>query len=390
MLLLTPVFAAAQEPARYGTVRREAQWVQEIGDFDVAKTADSTTFAAPFRIPFEWVDRRQFVRLEGVSGAYTVNVNGRKVAENSIGAEPAEFDITEASREGVNELQIVIREHYEAEILEDSHPETEPKLLGGVKILSQPLMRVRDISVKSRFENANGLLELGVVMRSHRLNELTYNVAYELLSPDGQVVAWEDKDFSLDMRRDDTVRFFANVRGAKEWKIEEPNLYSLVVKTTQNGRTRERVSYKVAFQREGVRKFVSRKFDPSKDSVEKTKSEGVNLLILTGLPASDEFYDRCDRVGIFVCPTADIDTHKSGESRRRGGNPSNDPAFSDEYRRRALAMYHRAKNHPSVAMFSLAADGSANGINLYENYLILKQLEPSRPVVYDTEEWNSD
>jgi beta-galactosidase len=54
-------------------------------------------------------------------------------------------------------------------------------------------------------------------------------------------------------------------------------------------------------------------------------------------------------------------------------------------------MYHTTKNHPSVAMFSLA-QRSANGINLYESYLALKALEPDRPVVYTDGggEWNSD
>ena len=78
-------------------------------------------------------------------------------------------------------------------------------------------------------------------------------------------------------------------------------------------------------------------------------------------------------------------------SRRKGGNPSNDPAWQAAYIARIEESYHTTKLHPSVVAFSLAED-SANGINLYEGYLHLKGLEKERPVLYPDAggEWNSD
>jgi hypothetical protein len=121
------------------------------------------------------------------------------------------------------------------------------------------------------------------------------------------------------------------------------------------------------------------------------RSEGVMGLMLQGAPPSRRFYALCDSLGIYVACRADIDTHLSGESRKVGGNPSNDPAWEAAYLDRVTTMYHTTKNHPSVAMFSLA-ERSANGINLYESYLALKALEPYRPVIYTDGggEWNSD
>ena len=86
-----------------------------------------------------------------------------------------------------------------------------------------------------------------------------------------------------------------------------------------------------------------------------------------------------------------MDTRRSGDSRRVGGNPSNDPAWREAYAERAANSYHTTKLHPSVIAFSLATH-SANGINLYESYLAMKRLHETRPFVYPEAggEWNSD
>ena len=93
-------------------------------------------------------------------------------------------------------------------------------------------------------------------------------------------------------------------------------------------------------------------------------------------------------MGMYVIPQAPIDTRSSGESRRIGGNPSNDPAWQGAYVERAE---NTSKRHPSVIAFSLATK-SANGINLYESYLNMKKFSDTRPFIYPDAagEWNSD
>ena len=70
---------------------------------------------------------------------------------------------------------------------------------------------------------------------------------------------------------------------------------------------------------------------------------------------------------------------------------SSDAQRLDAYLDRPQQHYHAVKRHPSIVAFSLARE-SANGINLYESYLRLKELEPARPVIYTESggEWNSD
>ena len=67
--------------------------------------------------------------------------------------------------------------------------------------------------------------------------------------------------------------------------------------------------------------------------------------------------------GLYVIAQAPIDTRRSGDSRRRGGNPSNAPEWLGAYLERTENSYHTTKRHPSVVAFSLAVK-SSNGIKL--------------------------
>ncbi|MDR2891419.1 MAG: hypothetical protein LBV18_07510 [Alistipes sp.] len=385
-----------------------SKYLQPLAEWTRTESAEAVTYKTRYKIPFGWIDRRQFLYLGGVSASFDVVINGERVGYAQTGGTPSEFDITDASREGANELEIVIYRQTAAQKLENGRPVTQPALLGEVYVLSQPRMRVRDVFADTRMSGTDGVLELGVVMKSHRLNAREYTVYYELLSPRGEIVAEGRKEATLDMRREDTVSFFARIPRVAPWSHEQPTLYTLMVKTQHEGRFMEYMSFGVGFRSVDMvdgglsLNGVPLRLETSdmvalgdasmwREMLEAVRAEGASVLKLHGTPPSHEFYDLCDQMGVYLVVQADIDTHLAGESRRVGGNPSNDPAWREAYLDRALSMYHTSRNHPSVVAFSLA-EGSANGINLYESYLALKSLERRRPVVYvdGGGEWNDD
>lgn len=387
--------------------RHSSKYLQPLAEWTQTETDRAVVYKSRFKVPFDWIDRRQFLHLGSVSASFDVVVNGRPVAYSQTGSTPSEFDITEAAREGANELEIAVYKDPAALKLENSRPPAAPRIEGEAWVLSQPRMRVRDIVLDTRMEGTGGIVELGVILKSHSLNSRTATVYYELLSPRGEVLSEGHREASLDMRREDTVRFFANIPRITPWSHEEPYLYTLLVKTQSEGRFNEFLAFPVGFRtiqmRNGLMylngvplRLSMRQFTPTSDvtamraAIEKLRGEGINALRLRGAPPSRRFYSLCDEMGVYLCNQADINTHLSGHSRKLGGNPSNQPEWEGAYLDRVMSMYHTSKNNPSVVMFSLA-ECSANGTNLYESYLALKAVERRRPVIYtDGGEWDSD
>ena len=125
--------------------------------------------------------------------------------------------------------------------------------------------------------------------------------------------------------------------------------------------------------------------------VQRAIDAGHSLLRFGAGYVSEDVLTLCDREGLYVALTTPINSSLAGESRKRGGNPSNDPAWREEYVARAVALVETTDRHASVVAYFLAED-SANGICLYEAYLAMKRVAGNRPVFYldGGNEWNSD
>ncbi len=274
--------------------------------------------------------------------------------------------------------------------------------------MSPPTMYVRDVLVKnSRARATDDFLtaEVGIVVKTAALNPRTSRIYYELLAPDGTTAAIGHNDMTLDMRREDTLRFLARIPDTLQWNAASPVRYTLWLKTRHEGRDIEHLEFHPGFRTAETtangRLLVNgqpvalrvREVRPDigTDEIEALRDQGYNTLRLLPGAANESLYDTCDSLGVYLIVTAPVDTRRSGLSRRKGGNPSNDPAWQGAYIERAEAVYHTAKRHPSVIGFALARQ-SANGINLYETYLHMKRFDEIRPFVYpDAEgEWNSD
>ena len=385
----------------------KSAYLQPIGPWSRAETPDAVTFTAPYKLPFSWIERQIFLHVGRVSGAFEVSVNGRRAGYSQAGSTPSEFNLTRCSVEGNNTVSITVFRNSVSQSLEGGRKAAEPAIEGETYILAQPKVRVRDIFIDTRMQGTDGLLSLGIILKSQMLNPKDYRVYYQLLSPRGKVVSEAYKDVTLDMRREDTVRFFANIPDIMPWSHEEPCLYTLLIKTRNEGRYREYLSFQIGFRgietREGVIYLngvplrVNMKpyappadIETAKREIAEFQSEGINTLKIIGGPQSRQFYTLCDSMGMYICNQADIDTRQGGDSRKVGGNITNNPHWQKAFEERTMSMYHGSKNNPSVIMFSLA-ENSANGYNLYETYLALKSIEKDRPVIYSQGgEWNSD
>lgn len=197
-------------------------------------------------------------------------------------------------------------------------------------------MRVRDVVVDAALadDGNNGVLGLGIVMKTHSLNPKTTRVYYELIAPDSTKVLDGYKDLTLDMRREDTVRIMQVVPRSQMWSAGQPNLYTLIVKTRFEGRINEYVPVKVGFRTVAadkgrllvngepaelrVKEFEA---EPQSGELDTLRKLGYNTLRLPAGRLSRELLNRCDSLGFYVVDQLPIDTSRAGLSRKEGGNP---------------------------------------------------------------------
>ncbi|MCM1151483.1 MAG: hypothetical protein NC209_02445 [Alistipes sp.] len=369
-------------------------------------TQAGNRFETVVTVPFAWANRQVLLHVEKASAEYEIRVDGRPVAYNENGSSPAEFNLTRVLEEGANRLEIVVAEPSATTRLE-SWRESPAPALGRTWLTSRPAMYIRDITVESRRNAALDdflLAEVGIVVKTGTLNPRTSRIHYELLTPDGRTAAVGHDDLTLDMRREDTLRFLARIPDSLQWSAAHPVRYTLRLKTQHDGRYGEYLEFRTGFRTVETRNgLLSINGEPvelrtveiepqiGRAEIESLRERGYNTLRLKPGPAPESLYDTCDSLGIYVIATAPIDTRRDGESRRKGGNPTNDPAWEGAFLERAEDAYHTTKLHPSVVAFELARR-SSNGINLYETYLKMKRLDESRPFIYPdgAGEWNSD
>lgn len=366
------------------------------------------TLSAPFTVPFVWANRQVLFHVGSASAPYELIVNGKHIGRNADGNTPAEFNLTRYVQEGRNRLELVLSEPSDMAPLE-SWKEPSSPVVTETWVMSQPTMRVRDVLTKcwpSNDGDGSATAEVGIVVKSSALNPRTSRIYYDLLTPTGETAATGHKELTLDMRREDTLRFLARIPANLLWSAELPTLYTLRLKTQHEGRYVEYLELPLGFRylatdAEGrmsvngkpVRLHVY-EINPqivSANLLARLRELGFNTLKFMPGYISPELLEMCDIQGVYVVAQAPIDSSKSGASRRKEGNPSNDPAWQAAYIERTGDSYHTTKRHPSVIAFSLASM-SSNGINLYESYLNLKRYGDSRPIIYPDAagEWNDD
>lgn len=378
-----------------------SRYIVPITEWQRDEKDGSVSFSADYVYPAAWLNRQVLLRIDGASGGYSVTANGAEIGYTGNGTVQTEFNLTKRSKQGVNRVTVTFpAQNYASALLESGIV-----WLGKAEIISQPTIRVRDIDLTTRLnDNGDGIAEIGIVVKTDALNPKSTRIYYELFAPDTTRLAYGHREMTLDMRGEDTVKFSTIIPRKWLWSADNPVLARLVIRNMTEGRYTENIAVPVglrAVSHKDGRILVNgqetalyvKQVDPTTTASELAglKGEKYNAVTFAAGEAPQSFYANCDAAGLYAIPQAAVDTSEGSESIKRGGNPSNDPAWQQEYMARTLEMYHTSKSHASVVAFSLG-NGRTNGINLYESYLLLKGMEHFRPIIYvgANGEWNND
>lgn len=399
-------FSTADEAFTAAGEIYKSKYIRPMEQWSVEQEEDATLHKAQFAYPFSWINRLVFIHIGAVGGAYDLYVNDKYVGSSANGFVAAEFNVTDFVREDMNSVTLRQPKEHWSQTLEcfDAKGAFAP---AEVYAFSQPVIRVRDVAHNTRIDVTGGManVDVSLVVKTESLNEKRARIHYELVAADTTVVEYGYRDITVGMRGEDTVKFMARVPVKSLWSESSPTLYRLNFKTQVEGRYAEYYSLPVALREISVEQGVlsvngspvELRFgdvEPStatSATLQELKRRGKNVVRVGEGVVPQSFYRLCEREGMYVVVSTPINTHTSGSSRKVGGNPSNDPAWRAAYLDRVNGTYRTTCDYGCVVGYELGGE-SANGINLYESYLLFKKLEGVRPVGYryGGGEWNND
>ena len=355
-----------------------------------------------FVYPFAWIDRRIYIRIEGMTQPYEVLINGVSAGSTTNGYVATEFDITKIAKEDKNRVVLRPLDRSGVAAIECFESSAQQPV---AYVVSQPRVRVREVAwnaTRGMGDIVN--VDFAVVMRNETYNPKSSRLHYNLYVNDTIRLTGGTLDVKLDMHSVDTMRFGATINDSLLWCQGSPTMMSLQLENRIENRKSEVYDFAVALRElrfeDGIF-YINGEATPmewydmsataSVAMVEQARAAGHCALKFGAGMVDADVLDYCDELGIYVALTAPINSSSAGESRKRGGNPSNDPAFVVEYVARVVNMIETTDRHPSVVAYFMA-DDSANGICLYEAYLAAKRVSGHRPVFYTDggNEWNSD
>lgn len=211
------------------------------------------------------------------------------------------------------------------------------------------------------------------------------NINVEAKLSDGtKVISIESVSFSLAADKTDNAQFTFNVIKPKLWSVENPNLYTLTVSVSHNGKKSDEYTEKVGFR--SIRFDAATGFYLNEKNMKlkgvcihhdagalgasvprevwlrrlkKLKEVGCNAIRMSHYPHQDYIYELCDELGFLVQDEA-FDEWEFGKNKWiegwNVGKPGQDgyhEYFNEWAEKDVRDMVLRNRNHASIIMWSI-------------------------------------
>ena len=351
-----------------------------------------------FELPKEDAGKRIGLEFDGVFRNCEVFVNGWFVGHQESGYSSFRYDITDVANPGGKNVVAV---KVDASQFEGWFYEGTGIYRHVWLVTTAPLAIAPDgLFVYSKFKNnvPEGPAEIHIQTRllNSQTNAVHAVVKCEIIAPGGKSVAKFTKSETVDGASHQELNLDARVSGPVLWSPESPSLYQLVTTVESDGNVVDCQETPfgirtVAFNVEKGFLLNGKPYELKGTCnhqdhagvgaalpdglqyfrVAKLKEMGCNAIRTSHNPPTPELLEACDRLGMLIMD----------ESRLLGSD--------EENLRRWKGQIQRDRNHPSVAIWSLANEefrvqGTPAGRQValtMQNFV--KQLDPTRPVTYN-------
>ncbi|WP_298762537.1 glycoside hydrolase family 2 TIM barrel-domain containing protein [uncultured Polaribacter sp.] len=334
---------------------------------------DATDVVAGYRRSSSWYKKNIDIKVssnatyelyfEGVNITSEVFVNGKKVGGHIGGYIGFTIDITNAVKNGLNEIAVRADNSYNPEIIPSQ--KSDFFIYGGITrdvfLQTKPKTHLANLKYTTPKVSAqNATLEATVAVVNANSGA---KVKAVLLDTDGKAVA--EKDFSV-INNNAKINF-NSISNPKLWDTKNPNLYTIQVSLIQNDKILDEVSSQVGFrwfefkeygafflngkrlllrgthrheEHAGVGAAMSN--TQHRADMELIKEMGANFVRLAHYPQDPEIYKACDELGLLVWDELPW---------CRGGVGNN--TWQNNTKNMLTEIINQNYNHPSIIIWSL-------------------------------------
>ncbi len=366
-----------------------------------------------FLLPDGWLEDSVILRFDGVDSAFHVWLNGREVGYSQGSRLPAEFDVTDHLRSGINTLAVRVYQWSDGSYLEDQDMWWLSGVFRDVTLVRRPRQHIGDIRVRTPLDGdcRDARLQVQFTIVSRKATDAAtmspLSVRLTLMDPSVGMLPGFPVSREVSSPTEWTgVELEMPVAQPRKWSAEDPALYHLAVELlSQQGEILEAVALRVGFRRVELKggnllvngrdilfKGVNRHefhplygrsvpYESMVEDVLLMKRHNINAVRMSHYPNDPRFYDLCDEYGLYVIDEADLECHgfmTVGDADRL----SADEEWRDAYVDRAQRMVERDKNHPCIILWSLGNESSF-GRNHEAMAERIRGLDPTRLLHYE-------
>lgn len=340
------------------------------------------SYVREFTLSPDFEGKRVCISFQGVEQAFYVWLNGHFVGYAEDSFTPSDFDLTPYIKRGCNRLCVQTYKHSSAAWLEDQDFFRFFGIFRSVYLYAKPEIHVDDVWFRTELsEQGQGSLKIRLL-----LSGAQGHVRCRLSHPEQGLLF----DGELELSRQDGYLYsqqleFSEIRA---WDHGAPELYQAVL-TVENeaGETVEVVPYEIGFRRFELRNGVMmlngkrlmlrgvnrHEWNPATGrainrddmdaAMEVFHRNNINAVRTSHYPNQTYWYELCDRNGIYMMDEANLESHgtwqKPGVIDPSWNVPGNLPEWKDCVLDRAISMFQRDKNHPSILFWSCGNESYA-------------------------------
>ncbi|MED3563148.1 glycoside hydrolase family 2 TIM barrel-domain containing protein [Bacillus xiapuensis] len=362
------------------------------------------SYVKMFQLPDGMKNKPVFISFQGVESAFYVWLNGEFVGYSEDSFTPAEFELTPFLIEGENKLAVEVYQRSTGSWLEDQDFWRFSGIFRDVYLYTVPEIHIQDLFVRTELDMAFSKGQLTADLKF--LSVLPAKIIAELYDANDSLAASVDGSLAGDKG---TISI--SLDSPELWSAENPYLYKLYIHVfNKKGQLVEVVPQKVGFRKfelmdkimhlNGKRiefKGVNRhefncrrgraitKEDMLWD-IKTLKQHNINAVRTSHYPNQSYWYELCNEYGIYVIDEMNLETHgswqKMGAVEPSWNIPGNKHEWQNIVMDRAVSMFERDKNHPSILIWSCGNESYAGEVILNVSRYF-KSVDPSRLVHYE-------